>query len=425
MEYGKCFPLDSRFIVSVVLSSRRGDGLLSRVLHSVGDDEVQSGFFQHLLTLFYVCSFQPDDDRFGDLQVAGRLDHAARDHVAPDDAAEDVDQDGLHVRVGQQYAEGVLDALLRRAAADVEEVRWLAPGQLDDVHRRHRQPGAVDHACDVAVELDVVEVVFRGFDLERGFFVEVAQFGVFLVTIERVVVEIDLRVQRVKLAVLGQKEGVDFEERGVHFDEGPIEREHELRGFAGELRRQAQAERQIARLERLHPDGGVDVFLQDFFRGLGCDLLDVHAACGRGHKNQLRDRAVEQQSQIKLLFDLQPLFDEQGSHGAAFGTGLVRDQIHSDHPFSQVVNVFHSTREFDAAAFAAPARVDLRLDDYRQPQFLGGLLGLGDRTRDPAPRDLDVEAAQQFLTLILMNLHKNASIGTLEQYRTRKQAAIS
>src|SRR5262245_38343959 len=423
MEYGKCFPLDSRSILQIVLSPGRSDGLLSRVLHSVGDDEVQSGFFQHLLPLFDVCSFQPDDDRFGDFQVAGRLDHAARDHVAPDDAAENVDQDGLHVRVGQQYAEGVLDALLRCAAADVEEVGRLAPGQLDDVHRRHRQPGAVDHAGDIAVELDVVEVVFGGFDLERRFFVEVAQLSVFFVAVERVVVEIDLRVQRVKLAVFGQQEGVDLEERGVHFDERPIEREHELRGLADQLRRQAQPEHQIARLERLHADGRRDVFLQNLFGGLGRDLLDVHAAGGRGHEDQLRDRAIEQHSQIELLFDFQTLFDEQRAHGAAFGTGLMRDQIHSDHLFGQVVNVFHRAREFDAASLAAPASMDLRFDDHRQPQFLGGLLSLGDRTRDPAARDLDVETAQQFLTLILVNLHKNASIGIMEQYRARKQAA--
>src|SRR5262245_14537311 len=425
MEYGKCFPLDSRFIVSVVLSSRRGDGLLSRVLHSVGDDEVQSGFFQHLLTLFYVCSFQPDDDRFGDLQVAGRLAHAARDHVAPDDAAEDVDQDGLHVRVGQQYAEGVLDALLRGPAADVEEVGGLAPGQLDDVHRRHRQPGAVDHAGDVAVELDVVEVVFGGFDLERRFFVEVAQLGVFFVAVERVVVKIDLCVQRVKLAVFGQQEGVNLEERGVHFDERPIEREHELGGLAYQLRRQAQAEGQIARLERLHADGRIDVFLQYLFGRLGRDFLNVHAACGRGHEDQLRHRAVEQQSQIKLLFNFQPLFDEQRTHGAAFWTGLMRDQIHSDHLFGQVVNIFRRAREFDAAALTAPAGVDLRFDDHRQPQFLGGLFGLGDRTREHAARDFGLDTAWQLSTLLILNLHKNASDVTLEQYRARAAARRS
>src|SRR5262249_50589084 len=291
----------------------------------------------------------------------------------------------------KKYGEGVRDALVRGPAADVEEVGGLAPGQLDDVHSRHRQPGAVDHAGDVAVELDVVEVVFRGFDLERRFFVEVAQLRVFFVAVERVVVKIDLRVQRLKLAVFRQQERGDLEERGVPFGERPLAREHEPRGLAYQLRRQAQSEGQIARLERLHADGRIDVFLQNLFGGPGRDLLDVHAAGGRGHEDQLRDSAVEQHSQIELLFDFQTLFDEQRAHGGAFGTGLMRDQFHSDHLFGQVVNVFHRAREFAAASLAAPASVDLRFDDHRQPQFLGGLLSLGDRTRDPAARDLDVE----------------------------------
>jgi hypothetical protein len=63
--------------------------------------------------------------------------------------------------------------------------------ELDDVHRRHGQARAVDHAADVAIELDVGEVILAGFD-----------FGVFLgfvaqrdnvgVTIERVRVEAHL-----------------------------------------------------------------------------------------------------------------------------------------------------------------------------------------------------------------------------------------
>ena len=57
--------------------------------------------------------------------------------------------------------EGRRHLLLGGAAADVEEVGGLAAVELDDVHRRHGQAGAVDHAADVAVELDVVEVVLR------------------------------------------------------------------------------------------------------------------------------------------------------------------------------------------------------------------------------------------------------------------------
>ena len=64
---------------------------------------------------------------------------------------------------------------LRRAAAHVEEVGRLAAVQLDDVHRRHGEAGAVHHAPDVAVERDVGEVVLRRLDLLLVLLVEVAQ----------------------------------------------------------------------------------------------------------------------------------------------------------------------------------------------------------------------------------------------------------
>ena len=87
------------------------------------------------------------------------------------------------------------------AAADVEEVGRLAAVELDDVHRRHRQAGAVDQAADVAVELDVVEAELAGLDLERVFLVEVAQLDDVLVAEQRVVVEVHLGVEREHVAV--------------------------------------------------------------------------------------------------------------------------------------------------------------------------------------------------------------------------------
>ena len=50
-------------------------------------------------------------------------------------------------------------------AADVEEVGGLAAIELDDVHGRHGEAGAVHHACDIPVKLDVVQVKLRRFDL--------------------------------------------------------------------------------------------------------------------------------------------------------------------------------------------------------------------------------------------------------------------
>ena len=127
-----------------------------------------------------------------ELDLLGRRDDAAGDHVAAHDAAEDVDQDALHAGVGEQDPEGRGHPLLGGAAAHVQEVGRLAAVVLDDVHGGHGQAGAVDHAADVAVELDVVEVELGGLHLERLLLVEVAQLGDVLVAEQGVVVEVIL-----------------------------------------------------------------------------------------------------------------------------------------------------------------------------------------------------------------------------------------
>ena len=88
------------------------------------------------------------------------------------DAAEDVDEHAAHVRVGQDDVEAVGHHLGRGAAADVEEVGRLDAAVLlagvgDDVQGRHDQARAVADDADLAVELDVVEVLLLGLLLER------------------------------------------------------------------------------------------------------------------------------------------------------------------------------------------------------------------------------------------------------------------
>ena len=76
------------------------------------------------------------------------------------------------VRVAQDDLQPVGHHLGRRAAADVEEVRRLDAAVLlagvgDDVQGAHHQAGAVADDADLAVELDVVEVLRLGLRLER------------------------------------------------------------------------------------------------------------------------------------------------------------------------------------------------------------------------------------------------------------------
>src|SRR5687767_4585149 len=188
-----------------------GDDLLGGVAEVVGGDDRQAAFGEDVLALLDVGAFQANDQRHLQMDLAGRRDDPFGDDVAAHDAAEDVDQYAFDRRVEQDDLERRGDLLLRRAAADVAEVGGGAAVQLDDVHSRHRQAGAVDHAADVAIQFDVGEVVFRRLDLRRLLFGEVAQLLQIRVAEFGVVVEADLGVEHQQLAVFGHRQRVDLD----------------------------------------------------------------------------------------------------------------------------------------------------------------------------------------------------------------------
>ena len=100
--------------------------------------------------------------------------------------------------IGKQNAERILDLFGVGAAAHIQKIRGTAAGVLDDVHGGHRQARAVHHAGHVAVQLDVVQAEPRGFHFQRILFVQVAQLEQILVPEQRVIVEVDLGVERVR-----------------------------------------------------------------------------------------------------------------------------------------------------------------------------------------------------------------------------------
>ena len=99
------------------------------------------------------------------------------------------------------------------------------------------------------------------------------------------------------------------------------------------------------------------------FRRLRGDFLDVHAAVGAGHDHRLAGRAIEHDAEIQLARHLQAFFDEHARDDAPFGTGLMRDERHADHLARELLGLLRRLRELDAAALAAAAGVNLRLDD--------------------------------------------------------------
>src|SRR3954468_3950235 len=198
-------------------------GAARGAVHGVDDgDQRVVGLGEDPPALLHVVAVEADDQRLGRLvpQDLQRLDDAVRDGVAGGDPAEDVDEDALHGRVGQDDLQPVGHNLGGGATADVEEVgrphaAELLAGVRDDVQGAHDQAGAVADDADLALELDVVEVLLLGRGLERVGRAGVLEVGVARVPEGGVVVEGHLGVERQDGAVGRLGEGVDLDQRGV------------------------------------------------------------------------------------------------------------------------------------------------------------------------------------------------------------------
>src|SRR5690348_2898856 len=170
------------------------DGFLRGVVQIIGGRDPEPGIAQQLAALLDVGAFETHHHRYFEADFLDRRDDSLGDQVAADDAAEDVDEDAVDPGRGQDQLERGRDPFLGRAATDVEEVRRFSTRQLDHVHGRHRESRAVDHATDVAVHRDVVEVFGRGFGLGLVFLGHIAHRGEFGMPELSVVVGIDLAV---------------------------------------------------------------------------------------------------------------------------------------------------------------------------------------------------------------------------------------
>src|SRR5262249_35637739 len=136
------------------------------------------------------------DERDGEFDDFNGIDDALGDDIALHDAAENIDEDRLDVFISNEELERLGDLFLGGATADVEEVGGFAAVELDDVHRRHGEAGAIDHAGNVAVEANVIEVGLGGFDFAGIFLGDVAVSGDVVVAEEGVVVKIQFGIER-------------------------------------------------------------------------------------------------------------------------------------------------------------------------------------------------------------------------------------
>ena len=156
-----------------------------------------------------------------------------------------------------------------------------------------------------------------------------------------------------------------------------------------------------------HDAGGrIDREGQDFFRRLVRDLLDVHAAFGGDDEGDARGLAIDQHGEVELALDGGAVLDIEAVDFLAVRAGLVRDQRHAEHAGRLFLHVVDGFDHLDAAGFAAPAGVDLRLHHPdRAAQLFGAFDRLIDGERRHAARHRHAEFAQDRFGLILVDVH--------------------
>ncbi|MNL10152.1 hypothetical protein D3C87_1309460 [compost metagenome] len=144
----------------------------------------------------------------------------------------------------------------------------------------------------------------------------------------------------------------------------------------------------------------------DLFRAVRGHFLDVHAAFAGGHQGHLLRDTVHHQRHVQFLLDVSAFFDQQAVDLLAFRTGLVRHQLHAQDVGGVGLDVLDALGHLHAAALAAAACVDLCLDDpHRTAELLSRLQGFFNRESRDAARNRHIVFAQDFLALILMDIH--------------------
>ena len=169
---------------------------------------------------------------------------------------------------------------------------------------------------------------------------------------------------------------------------------------------------QVQRLGVGQTDQRVDEDLEDLLGRVVGHRLDVHAAFAAGHHGHALGGPVGERGDVVLVPDVGAFFDQQPAHLLAHRAGLVRDQLHAQDLPGQLFDLVERARQLDAAALAATAGMDLRLDHPDGPTELLRCLGrLQHREGWVAARHWHAEVAKDVLALVLVNLHGWARAG--------------
>src|SRR5262249_1711243 len=113
------------------------------------------------------------------------------------------------------------------------------------------------------------------------------------------------------------------------------------------------------------------------------------------------------------------------SDDAPFRTGLVRDERHAEHVRRDLLRVLRRSRELDAAALAAAARMNLRLhDDDRSAETPRDVGGLRRAEPDLAARHRHAMLRENRFRLVLVDFHSGRKLLMLTCTSSRRNSKL-
>ena len=179
------------------------------------------GLAQDRAAFLNLVAIQAHHQRLGSSISKGLqgTDDAASNLIARGDSTENVDEHGANLLVSQDDVQALGHNFCRGTATDIEEIRGpdapVFTRQCHNVQGRHDQACAVTNHAHLPLQAHVVQSGFLRHGLARILRGNVGVCGMFGVTESGIVIQRHLAVQRQNIALLGQDQGVDFNQGGV------------------------------------------------------------------------------------------------------------------------------------------------------------------------------------------------------------------
>ncbi len=233
---------------------------------------------------------------------------------------------------------------------------------------------------------------------------------------ERIVIRVDLRIQRDQLLIAVDDQRIDLDQAQVLFPEQTKQPHHDLAELFHLGAGQAHAKAHLTRLVRLQASGIVDVHGDDFFRSFTGHLFDVHAPGGRTHEGNAAIGPVHQGGQVEFLLNIHCLGNKHAIDRQSQPPGLIRFYLHRQHALGFGTHLVVTACKLDATCLAAPAGVDLRLDHpHVATKAVRCFDGFLRRVRDDAFGHRDAVLSKQRLGLVFVKIHADSSEGSFQK----------